>query len=277
MSWAVMGTTPSRPYAAHRRTTKEKVHRRRFRLDRRDFSVLSLRPGDRHRFATNYFHETWHVICHAGAAHFLGRLLWALSYQRRPDTVLVVDQPFLVPNPFDADPSVPFAFVNSDTTHLSHRAAMALGRALPLGGGREQRSPDGTVVMNCQSRPSRIAAARAAESWYDFAEDSVPPWDKLTQTIRVRESNNVIVYCLSARLMRLVSIEIDYLNEFNHADDAVFFNRHWDGEVQTLRNFNGKVSEAKARRRRLFPGRYQQRLTASERFDVWSTPTTSAL
>ncbi|HEX6682146.1 MAG TPA: hypothetical protein VF062_05100 [Candidatus Limnocylindrales bacterium] len=35
----------------------------------------------------------------------LGRLLWGLAFQRREGALLVIDRPFLDPNPFDAAPA----------------------------------------------------------------------------------------------------------------------------------------------------------------------------
>ena len=53
-----------------------KVHRRSVWLDRLEYTILSPRPTEEARFATNYFHETWHVItserCSAAGSALLG-------------------------------------------------------------------------------------------------------------------------------------------------------------------------------------------------------------
>ena len=49
---------------------------------------------------------------------FGGRLLWGLAYTRRPGTLVVLDLPFLDPNPFDAEPADPVVLVPDDLTGL---------------------------------------------------------------------------------------------------------------------------------------------------------------
>lgn len=254
-----MATATPRPYAAYRRTTKDKIHRRQLRLDRREFSVLSLRPDVRHRFATNYFHDTWHIVCHAGSAHYLARLLWALSFQRRSNTTLVIDQPFLVTNPFDGDASRPFAFVNSDLTNFNQDQARALQRRLPVGGGRDRRRPDGTVVMNSQSRPA------AVERTDGYAE--CPFWAE--NAIAAHETNGLIVFAMPAKLLRSLSLRIDSVDDTSYYSDAVFFDDDQKGEIQTFDNFSRRVSDAKRKRQKYFPDQGSRPLTIDEKYVVW--------
>lgn len=91
------------------------------------------------RFAVNYFHDTWHILSDLHGARFLARLMWGLSYQRLADTLICIGPPFLDPNPFDAEPSMPIVFACAPRATVPNGAARALRRALPLGVG------DGTV------------------------------------------------------------------------------------------------------------------------------------
>ena len=52
-----------------------KVHRRSVWLDRLEYTILSPRPTEEARFATNYFHETWHVITSQRGAAAAGSAL----------------------------------------------------------------------------------------------------------------------------------------------------------------------------------------------------------
>lgn len=129
-----------RPTAARTAGDGMKLHRRSLRLGGRAHTVISLRPGTRARFSTNRFHETWHVVSDQHGARLLAHLLWGLSYQARPGSLVVLDRPFLVPTPFDADPADPIVLVPGWCTAFDRHRAAALLRELPL-----RTRPDGTV------------------------------------------------------------------------------------------------------------------------------------
>ncbi|WP_156056105.1 hypothetical protein [Streptosporangium roseum] len=95
--------------------------------------MITLRPGTRARFSTNFYHRTWHILSDPHGALLLSRLLWGLSFQRRPNTVVIIDRRFIDPNPFDAEQGDPIALVPADLTHLPARIARHLSR-------RRQRS-----------------------------------------------------------------------------------------------------------------------------------------
>jgi hypothetical protein len=117
--------------------------------------VITLRPGTDARFSTKFFHGTWHILSDWHGARLLGRLLWGLAYQRVPSTLVLVDRPFLDPNPFDAEPSDPIAFVPVPLTPLSSKAARELRERLPLSG-----PPDGTVRWQTDGLDVLVAAHR---------------------------------------------------------------------------------------------------------------------
>jgi hypothetical protein len=70
--------------AAARTGDRLKLHRRRLRLDGREHTVITLRPGTDARFSTNRHHETWHVLSDRGGARLLGRLLWGCPTSGSP-------------------------------------------------------------------------------------------------------------------------------------------------------------------------------------------------
>ena len=67
-----------------------KVHRRTMPVDGRRHTVLSPRQDVGCRFATHLFHDTWHLLTDIDDK-LLGRLCWAMAYQRRERTLLVID------------------------------------------------------------------------------------------------------------------------------------------------------------------------------------------
>lgn len=124
-----------------------KLHRRKMRLDGRDVTVIGLRPGTTARFSTcysshgyGYQTESWHVQSDHHGARLIGRLLWGLAFQARPGTLLLIDRPFLVPNPFDAAPSDLIVLVPGWCTTFTSRSATDLKRQVPL-----RNRPTGTV------------------------------------------------------------------------------------------------------------------------------------
>lgn len=240
------------------------------RLGKRAFSVLSLRPGTPHRFATNRFHDTWHILCNAGSAHYLARLLWALSFDNRPNTILVIDGASLVANPFDADPSLAFAFVNRDTTSLDGATARDLARRLPLGTGHQPTSSDGTVVMRSDSRPAALQEALNRphdDNW----------WHKPRRNPTTRRVANLITFSLAAPDLRELSLQTDFFDDMKISGAAVFFAEYGkgyspsfpEGEIQNVADFDLKVARARRRRTALFPGRDDELLTVEERIQVW--------
>jgi hypothetical protein len=65
-----------------------------------------------------------------------------MAYQRHERTVTLIDSPFLVPNPFDADTSSPIVIVNCDLGSLSGAVLADLHSQLPLA-----TPSNGTVVL----------------------------------------------------------------------------------------------------------------------------------
>ena len=111
---------------------KLKLHRRNLELDKERFTALALRPTSAERFATTEYHDTWHILCNLDGADLLGRLAWAMAFQTRKHTLLLVDLPLIAPDPFDASPTAPILVVNSELEPPSPVAIAALRTQLPL-------------------------------------------------------------------------------------------------------------------------------------------------
>jgi hypothetical protein len=108
-----------------------KVHLRLLRLGGRTLRVVTLRPGTRAAFSTNYFHSTWHVVTDLDGSRLLARLLWGLSYQSQPGTLVLVHGQHLRPTPFEAERSDPFLLAPAGLTSLDSKALRRLKALLP--------------------------------------------------------------------------------------------------------------------------------------------------
>jgi len=240
-----------------------KLHRRELVLDGRAFTVLTPRPSQPERFATNSFHETWHVLTDPAGAQLLARLMWAMAYQRKPRTVLLVDGPMLVTNPFDADPSSPILIVNSDLGGPTRAGLDALEAMLPLrtrSEGAVKVRTDGlarSLVVGSPSRWERNVGrpAHQRRNWIDRVQ-------------------NVLVFAAAAAELRNWAEDLprtaDYVREHPEASglDAEFPNH--SGEVQIFGDFTERVTRAQRVRRELYPGRDHAELLDVERRTIWA-------
>ena len=84
-----------------------KLHLHKCTLRGRCYTIIMPRSGIHIRWATNFYHETWHILGTMNSTQFLGHLMWDLSFHKDPYTYVYIDQSLLVCNPFDARPSDP--------------------------------------------------------------------------------------------------------------------------------------------------------------------------
>jgi hypothetical protein len=239
-----------------------KVHRRTLRLSGLDYTVLSPRPSEASRFATNYFQETWRIISSAQGAQLLARLCWAMSFQQRERTIVVLDSEFLVPNPFDADPSSPIVVVNNDLGPFDHDALKDLRGQLPLRSGSL-----GTVVLQTRGLDIALEDPKAFREREDQAR-----WRDEHQRRRwIDGSRGLWVLAAPPPVLRFWGVALSDLGGRTHE------NMSWSspndpansGEVQVLDEFEQRVSAAMTSRAQLFPGRENQRLTEPDRSRIW--------
>ncbi|WP_416563137.1 TfoX/Sxy family DNA transformation protein [Nocardia testacea] len=208
-----------------------KLHRRLLRLDGRVHTVISLRPGTTARFSTNYFHDTWHLLSDDHGSRLLATLLWGLSYQARPATVLLIDRPFLTPTPFEADPADPILLVPGWCTRLTPRAVRELMRRLPL-----RTAPEGTVRW----RTHGLATAAYSPRWAP----------RRGRTDRVKGA--IVVTPATPDECRDWALYIAAMDTGAHGTDYTYLDDHhrWvTGEVQTFRRFHHMVGTAGQARR----------------------------
>jgi hypothetical protein len=239
-----------------------KIHRRTLVLGGSKYAVLSPRPSVEARFATNRYHDTWHIVTDLSGAHVLARLCWAMAFQRRPRTLLVIDPPLLVPNPFDGDPPTPIVIVNNDLGPFDREAAASLRAALPF------RSPsEGTVVL--QTRGLDIALSDPKE--FEQREDQTQ-WRDAHQVRRwIDGSAGLMVMASPPPVLRKWGVDLSGLGSWSQPGSrwAELDYPQKEGEVQVLEHFAERVEKAVEIRNRLFPALSGERLTEDDRRQIW--------
>jgi hypothetical protein len=246
------------------RDSKErlKVHRRSARLAGLDHTILSPRPSETVRFATNLFHDTWHVISDREGAHLLARLSWAMAFQKRERTVLVIDANLLVPNPFDGDPSSPIVIVNNDLGPFGREAVSDLRAKLPW------QSPSlGTVVLQTRGLDLALADTKG----FNDRDDQAVWRDEHQKRRWIDGSGGLWIFAAPSPVLRRWGVDLAGLGEWSPDGEDWSYLDYPDktGEVQVFNEFETKVSSVLETRARMFPGKADICLTDLERPLIW--------
>jgi len=207
---------------------KLKLHRRSFELDGERFAVLSLRPTESVRFATTEFHDTWHILGDVEGAELLGRLAWAMAFQTRPHTLLLIDLPLIAPDPFDASPASPILMVNSELGVPAPAAIEALHTKLP------QTDPSEGSVRLTTAGFNR-ALADPDRFWTQARKDD--PEFKAHQHARWLERvGGMVVLAASPPVLRQWAVRVAELAGRGPLDAGwtPSAETKWTGEVQVL-------------------------------------------
>ncbi|GAA5045273.1 hypothetical protein HNP84_002659 [Thermocatellispora tengchongensis] len=228
-----------RPAAAHADGDRLKLHRHEVRADGRAYEMITLRPGVRARLSTNRYHDTWHILSDPHGARLLARLLWGLSYQRRPGTLVVIGPPHLTRNPFDAEPADPIALVPAQLTTLTRDAARALRRRV----ADRRHRPHGSVKWHTWGLEAEVARQEAV------------PWQWRRSLNRcgaaVERVGGMIVVRAAPDLLREWALDAAFLpRNLNRGTSNCDYHpqevlTHYpDGEVQIFTDFRRRVSAA---------------------------------
>lgn len=207
---------------------KLKLHRRGLELDGERFTVLGVRPTTTERFATTEYHDTWHILCEVDGAELLARLAWAMAFQSRQHTMVLVDLSVIAADPFDASPSSPILIVNTDLGTPKPTSIESLRAQLPLTGESE-----GSVRL--MTAGFDRALADPERFWTQERADD--PAFKAHQNARWLESvNGVIVLAAAAPVLRQWAVRVADITSrgpleagWTPSDET-----KWTGEVQVL-------------------------------------------
>lgn len=223
-------------------TRRIRLHRREWRHDGRTYQVIALRAGDPVRYAALVDEYGVLVTSDLAGTRLLGRLLWGLSYQRRPDTLLVLDPVHLVPNPQDGRPSPVLVFGVAGRTVLRPAAARRLAAR------RWWRSrPTSTVTWNTASFPAAMAEMH---SWEDDRRagrrffGGPPPPDAI-----LRASSTLVTVLADPQLLRGWSTSIGGAGSYwSHGESCTEPDWQTGFDVHAVRHFHRRVSAARRAR-----------------------------
>ncbi|WP_214326324.1 hypothetical protein [Nonomuraea sediminis] len=217
-------------------------------MDGRDYRLITLRPGTRARFSTNFYHDTWHILSDPHGTLLLSRLLWGLSYQRQPGTVVLIDRRFIDPNPFDAEPGDPIALIPANLTHLPARTANRLSRLVVPPAGTIRWHTWGLDLAAHEWRTQRSAGTW----WRHFHPEPDARRAEITQ------QGNLLSLRASPSLLRQWAVHTTTMGDYSHHGMSYteLHGPRWelcraDGEVQTFTDYHQQVSVAKISRREL--------------------------
>jgi hypothetical protein len=228
-----------------------KLHRRVLRLDDANWTVLSLRPGDPVVFATNRSDEVWHIVGGLDAADLLARLFWAVAFQRHERTLILIDRPFLVANPFGGDASSPIVLANSDLGTPGRHALDALHSLVPL------TTPSlGTVKLRTVGLERALEDPDAPADPADRRVRRVDPHGWREWMDRV---HGLIVYAAPETDLRRQAVMIAELASYLRQGTAAT-------EVAAIIEDSARMWELRGQR---FPGRSHVDLSDDEREELW--------
>ncbi|WP_280348674.1 TfoX/Sxy family DNA transformation protein [Nocardia neocaledoniensis] len=211
-----------------------KLHRHAVRGVRGVRTVITPRPGTHARFSTNRFHDTWHVLSDDRGARMLVRLLWGLSFQARPGTVVLLDREFLTPTPFDADPADPIVLAPGWCTRFDDHAAAQLKQLA--------RSADSSTVRWHTFGLERALTAEEPWTGYRRVHGDISRRRGLL-VLSPATPDDARRWALDAA--RLDSSGNGYGTDYTYLDE---WDHGHDGEIQVFRRFHRMTSVARQAR-----------------------------
>jgi hypothetical protein len=253
-----------------------KMHLRVRQLAGRTYHLVTLRPDARVGFSTNFFHQTWHILSDQQGAQLLARLLWGLSYQRRPGTLILVHGKHLLPTPFEADRADPFLLVPTHLTSIDPEALRALKARLGSLG-----PPDETIRWQTFGLDVALAGKRDSRSPVGAEGRSLSHPDSwhLWQQERMGRCGGMIYYAAPPPILRQQALGIHNLRvgKGRQATEMDYFflaqstsQGSWlgDGEVQIFADFHESVSAAVEARGEILAGSGQPMVSPSVQWEI---------
>ena len=201
------------------------------------------------------------MFCSDDGAQLLAHLLWGLSYQREPGTIVALAGEFLCPTPFEADRPTPIVLAASHLRPPKPRVLRGLKAAMGRLG-----APDRSVRWNSFGL-ERAAASEAPRGRH--------PWPALDRE-RVSRRGGWVVYTAPPEALRCQAravhrMEADpdgfsyhYLGERHRRRDHAP-----GGEIQLFSDLRQRVSRATVARRRVL-SRDAVTTTDGERAAIWA-------
>jgi hypothetical protein len=239
-----------------------KLHLRLLTLGRATYRVVTLRPGTKTAFSTNFFHQTWHIVTSRAGARLLARLLWGLSYERHPGTLLLVHGDHLLPTPFEAERSDPFLLAPAGLTRLDASHLRLLKNRLNRLGPPTRTIRWQTFGLDVELQ----ARENGREGRSPVAEEGEWLWRKANRRLwrqeRMERLGGIICYSAPPAVLRQQALrvhglrvrrggrtsEMDYHFLAESPSKACWYA---DGEVQIFADYMDRVAAAAEARRQL--------------------------
>ncbi len=230
-----------------------KMHLRVMNIDRHTYRIVTLRPGTGIVFSTNFFHDTWHIVTSRRGAQLLARLLWGLSFERHPGTILLIHGDHLAPTPFEAERSDPFIFASAGLTHLDSDAFRILKNRL-----RRLGPPSKTIRWQSFGLDKAIAHGKSPM-------DAEHLWWKANKHLwkqeRMERIGGFICYSAPAPILRQQALTINGLRvrqghcttemSYHFLASSSWTSCYADGEVQIFADYMERVGAASEARHAL--------------------------
>jgi hypothetical protein len=239
-----------------------KLHLRLLQLSGKTYRIVTLRPSTRVAFSTNYYHDTWHIVSDMAGSLLLARLLWGLSYQRQPETMILIHGQNLLPTPFEAERSDPFLLISSHLTSVDPEAFRLLKSRLPHLGHPSTTIRWLTFGLDlarqaCQQE-GQHPRQQLAWDWLHHREQK-----QLWNQEHMSRCGGFIFYAAPPPVLRLQALNLHYLRvkqgsyltemNYHYLAEANSRNSWADGEVQIFADYKDRVSAAMQARQELVP------------------------
>jgi hypothetical protein len=232
-------TWDARPPEPSSHDQRLRLHRHTIGHGKRHYTVVTLRPSDPWRFGVR-IDECTTITSDVAGTRLLGRLLWGLSFQRRPDTVLLLDAPHLVPNPYDGLASPPVAFVPAPLSTMDASAAHRIRRRRP-----GPRPSEGTLTWNTRSYPEAFAAHLARQRAQRSGRGAAPTWTEAPKNPRVRAFGDFVAISGDAGALRWWALNVGDAGRSWYGDESCAEpDSDFAFDVHAVRHFHRRVSIA---------------------------------
>ena len=223
------------------------------------------RPEERARFATGVNDDSVYLVANVESFEFLAHSLWALAFQRRDQTALLLDLPMMVPNPVTGESSRPVVLVNSDLGIPSPTMLDELRGLLPVASASE-----GTVKLRTAGLDRALADPNAFAA-KERADTQAPPWNANEWDAWITRQAGLVTVVMAPAVLRAYAAAAAEFGAFSWENlDASEFVVPADDTVVFDRTLLERATAMRMKRASKFPGRVLRELNGDERARLWS-------
>ena len=242
-----------------------KMHLRSVATRAARLQILSLRPRTDVTYSNNYFHDTWHVLSDVCGAKLFARLLWGMSFQRRPGTAFLLFGEHIAATPFEADSSSPILIFKSGAFPDDSATLRSLQRQMNRWGPSNK-----TIRWHTFGLADAVqldTKVRAREWSVDDSRDDGLYHSQQThlwRSERMFRRSGLLCYTAPPSIMRLRARSVYRLNPASFGMDYCYLAdsndmHHAQGEVQIFADYHERCVAAREARAQISPSDYGDR------------------